>query len=242
MKLLTKNLISILPILLFMLLTILSFAEISYAFPVAPAPILDSGQIEATILEIYHPANPQIDYGKVKINKILEYSHDSNANYEALRVGGIIPVYFQWGAQKTIVDLSPIGPSNNDLNLPGVKIGDKIAVHISGCPEDSGCGGGWTLYEYSIISKITEPVKLEEPDKTIKIRDSTEISTMLVEQKQVTSVENIMLDNQRYNVTGYRTAKLFWFIPVKLKLQFTVDAKTGNVESVTSPWWSFLAR
>lgn len=119
---------------------------------VSMAPVLDYGKIEATVIEILHPDNPQIDYGKIRVDKIIEYTHHPKANYTALAKDDELKVYFQWGAKATIVDESPIGSSANDINLPGVAVGDKIRVNIQGCPEEFGCGNGWTLYEYSLIN------------------------------------------------------------------------------------------
>lgn len=112
-------------------------------YPHAAAPVEDSGEIEATILDIYHPKNPQIDYGKIRVDKIIEFEHHPNANYAALTVGDEVDIYFQWGAQAIIIETSP-----DNINLPGVTIGDKIRVRIQGCP---GCGNGWTLDEYLLI-------------------------------------------------------------------------------------------
>ena len=119
---------------------------------VSSEPILDHGEIEATIINIYHPINPQIDYGKIRVDKIIELQHHPNANYAALAVGDEIDVYFQWGAKAAAIDESPIGPSPNDINLPGVDIGDKIRANLQGCPEEKGCGNGWTLNEYSLVN------------------------------------------------------------------------------------------
>lgn len=111
---------------------------------VAPAPILDNGYIEATILSIYHP-KPGIDNGKIRVDKIIEYNHHPAAKYAGLNEGDEIDIYFQWGAGATIVDAPPMG------NLSGVTIGNKIRVKFGGCPMGNGCGNGWTLYEYSLI-------------------------------------------------------------------------------------------
>lgn len=43
-----------------------------------------------------------------------------------------------------------------------------------------------------------------------------------------------------YSVTGARQAKLLFFIPVLMQVQTDVDAETGNIISVSRPWWSFL--
>jgi hypothetical protein len=44
-----------------------------------------------------------------------------------------------------------------------------------------------------------------------------------------------------YTVRGSRSGVLFFFLPVQLPVTATVNAKTGAVEKVDQPWWSFLA-
>ncbi|MFA5166167.1 MAG: hypothetical protein WC449_02570 [Candidatus Paceibacterota bacterium] len=241
-----------------------SFATISEASSVAPAPILDSGRIEATILEIKNIAAANLDTGKVKIDKILEYEHHPSANYEALKVGDIIPITFQWGAKKIFINDS----SERGLNLPGVSVGEKINVRIKGTPIIDGRGTGWTLFEYteagkqdesdeqdeldkeeekdsnetSSKPKVEKPgeVKEDEAEKTDETKETEEVSAKLIKKKHISSIESIKKDKEQYNVKGYRRAKFLGLIPFNLKLELIIDAKTGNVESVKKPWWSFL--
>ncbi len=44
-----------------------------------------------------------------------------------------------------------------------------------------------------------------------------------------------------YLIRSARQAKLLFFMPVSIEVQTDVDAETGNVISVSKPWWSFLA-
>ena len=88
---------------------------------------------------------------------------------------------------------------------------------------------------------ITPPVK-ENVAPTIK--SSSEISAMLVEQKQLKAVDDIELssDEQQYTAIGYRDAKLLFFIPVSVKVELKINAVNGNIEQVNKPWWAFLVR
>lgn len=67
---------------------------------------------------------------------------------------------------------------------------------------------------------------------------------MLVEQKQLNAVDDIVLsqDEQQYTAKGYRNAKLFFFIPVSVKVELKVNAVNGNIEQVKKSWWAFLVR
>lgn len=85
---------------------------------------------------------------------------------------------------------------------------------------------------------------LKPSGEVVQIKTSEAISSLLVEQKLVAYVGDIKWsDNQKqYDVTGYRTVRLFGFIPIKLKLQLVVNAITGAVEHTSRPWWAFLVR
>ena len=241
-----------------------SFAAISGASSVAPAPILDTGRIEATVLEINNIAAANLDTGKIRVDKILEYEHHGSATYEALKVGDVIPITFQWGAKEIFINDS----SEHGLNLPGVHVGEKINVRINGTPIIAGRGAGWTLFEYTKAGKQTESDEQEELDKdekkdsnetsskpkvekpgeekegeaekTDEAKETEEVSAKLIEKKHISSIESIKKDKEQYNVKGYRRAKFLGLIPFDLKLELIIDAKTGNVESVKKPWWSFL--
>ena len=76
------------------------------------------------------------------------------------------------------------------------------------------------------------------------IKSTSEISAMLIEQKQLNSVDDIELssDEQQYTVKGYRSAKLFFLIPVSMKVELKINAVNGNIEKIKKPWWAFLVR
>ena len=88
---------------------------------------------------------------------------------------------------------------------------------------------------------IVPPVK-ENVVPTIK--SSSEISAMLVEQKQLKAVDDIELssDEQQYTARGYRDAKFLFFIPVSVKVELKINVVNGNIEQVKKSWWAFLVR
>lgn len=134
------------------------------------------------------------------------------------------------------------------LNKDKVKSGDTFSVNqkISGIVR-SFIDVSFNSYT---LSTITQP----QPEKPVTspgngnaistIKSSSEISTMLAEQKQLNVVRGVELssDEQQYTVTGYRNAKLFFFIPVSLKTELKINAANGNIKQIKKPWWAFLAR
>ncbi|MBU4338534.1 hypothetical protein KKD57_03165 [Patescibacteria group bacterium] len=228
----TKNLqtffVSVLIVTL--LVIIFGFTRIAHAVPAAPSPTCE---INATVLGVQKvKTDPEQPPGqnfyfyavKLKIHSSSVYQQEGYGSCDKLINLEQDPILHLSEYDKTPIKVE------QDINAK-IKFGGDEWFH------------GYFLSDIKILTNTTEKPTLppNEPDKTVKIKNSSEISAILVEQKLVTSVESIKLDNQRYNVTGYRAARLFWLFPVKLELKFIVDAKTGNVESVSKPWWSFLA-
>ncbi len=55
--------------------------------------------------------------------------------------------------------------------------------------------------------------------------------------------ENMTLgEDGYYYIQGKKKARLFWIIPVKEKLQYDIDAETGQIIKTKTRWWGFLAR
>jgi hypothetical protein len=211
--------------------------RVSAAAAMPPAPVLDRGEVEATVTEVF------ADHGKLKINKIMTYDHHAQAKYDALKVGDEVAIYFQWGSAPRTVDTSPIGPSDHDIQLPGVKVGDKIAGQIAGCPADQGCGNGWTLYEYALGSaRGATPRPTTPPVVLGQNKNAAEITTQLLQQKQVSGITSMTMNKQKYQVAGYRAVKLLGIFPIKMPVQLVVNAQTGQVESTVSPQWAVLVR
>jgi len=44
-----------------------------------------------------------------------------------------------------------------------------------------------------------------------------------------------------YSVQGTKQTRIFFIIPVSMKVETKIDAETGNLISVNKPWWSFFA-
>ncbi|MEA3329167.1 MAG: FG-GAP-like repeat-containing protein [Nanoarchaeota archaeon] len=96
-----------------------------------------------------------------------------------------------------------------------------------------------TLEKVSVIeSKMYMEISGE--NKQIKILPEKAVSNSKIE-----IVENIELiakqEKAVYSISGTSSGKLVLVIPVTAEIKSEVDAETGEVISVTKPWWSFLA-
>lgn len=101
-----------------------------------------------------------------------------------------------------------------------------------------------TTLEKMIIknSKLYLEVK-PQTIKEIKVLPE-EASSKAVEEIKLDRIEEMELKKEKekpvYSVKGIRKAKLFFLIPVILKIEIKIDAQTNNILLVKKPWWSFL--
>lgn len=77
-----------------------------------------------------------------------------------------------------------------------------------------------------------------------EIKNLNEISKLLVDQKQLVSIQDIQLKHEEerptYEIAGVRKVKLLFLIPISLKIKLEVNAMTGQIITIKKPWWSFL--
>jgi len=94
------------------------------------------------------------------------------------------------------------------------------------------------------IAPEPEPGNIAEIGNGTALKNEKEISDYLIEKKQVDEVKSTVLSRAEniYNVIGLRNVKLFYFIPVKIKVTLKVDAQSGSVKETHFAWWSFLVR
>lgn len=85
-------------------------------------------------------------------------------------------------------------------------------------------------------------MKTSEGNKEIKILPK-EASAKVAAVIKVNTIE-LKEESQQpiYSVIGTKQAKLFYFMPVSMRVETKISAESGNVISVKKPWWNFLAR
>lgn len=238
MKLHIKTLISIVPILITVLVLSFSLANISYAGPAAPSPTCT---IDATVLTVQKVKtniaglgqSPREDFYyyavKLKIQSSSVYQQEGFGSCDKLMNSD----------QDSILHLT-------EYDKVPVKAGQKINAKISFGGDE--WFNGYFLSDIKILTTIAEPPKPVVPpinENVVPItKSSSEISAKLVKQKQLNAVDDIKLssDKQQYTVTGYRNAKLLFFIPVSVKMELKINAVNGNIEQIKKSWWAFLIR
>jgi len=92
---------------------------------IPPKPLTDSAVIRARVL------NVQTQSARLEILDLISYDSDKRDGTIKLEKSDINDFVFQWGTSATIIDMPPLGPSNTDVHLPGIAVGDIIQANIS---------------------------------------------------------------------------------------------------------------
>ena len=132
------------------------------------------------------------------------------------------------------------------------------------CPEDCGgeiCGNGicgereanleqwltcsgedmaycrYNLCDEDCAEKETPALELVEYEKAISnLESSWEFDK--VEKANLKSLDNEPI----YSITSAKKGKLFFIIPINVKVNSEINAQTGEVNNIQKPWWSFLVK
>ncbi len=64
-----------------------------------------------------------------------------------------------------------------------------------------------------------------------------ELKNQTIQNIELKTEENRVL----YQVDGVKPARLLFLIPISINIQTDIDAASGKVENVKSPWWGVLA-
>ncbi|MCK4781398.1 hypothetical protein KAS79_00525 [Candidatus Parcubacteria bacterium] len=116
-------------------------------------------------------------------------------------------------------------------------------------------GGGRVILETPNISvqvKCSQELVIEESKLLMKTSDGKKPINIspadavavsgTPDQKAIKEIE-IKEEAKKpiYLIQGTKKAKLFFLIPVSMKVESKIDAETGKVLAVKKPWWNFLA-
>lgn len=173
-----------------------------------------------TDTELHHPARYYLD---VSINSVAYINGGTNLNS--------CENMYQVGSVKNIF-----------INKDRVKIGDTFSVNqkIEGIARSF-----WGSSFDSYILKTETPTgqkngdNEENQENIIKV---SKVNEKLINENHVEQVNSISLQasEKTYNVTATKIGKLFFFIPVRLNIQMTVDATNGEIKEMKKSWWAFL--
>jgi hypothetical protein len=87
---------------------------------------------------------------------------------------------------------------------------------------------------FSVLTDNGSIVIRTTPEELISEK---ELKNQTIQNIELKAEENKVL----YQVNGVKPARLLFLIPVSINIQTDIDAASGKVENVKSPWWSALA-
>ncbi|MEK6833116.1 MAG: hypothetical protein AABY32_03640 [Nanoarchaeota archaeon] len=81
-------------------------------------------------------------------------------------------------------------------------------------------------------------------NETKEIKMPDEIKEKLQNRTKVKLYnESMDLDEEGdYHMNAQKKARLFWMVPVREKVEYSIDSETGEVISTKTIWWGFLAK
>lgn len=102
-------------------------------------------------------------------------------------------------------------------------------------------GGQAITKEKLIVTQDSLAVQTSGGSQEIKILPEE----AFLKTKDITSLKEVRLvveaTNAVYSISGTKQAKILFLIPVEYETVTKVDVQTGQVLSVSKPWWTFLA-
>jgi hypothetical protein len=102
-------------------------------------PFTDSAIIRAKVLSV------QAESAQLEVLEVVFYNADERDRTIKLKKNDTNEFVFQWGTSATTVDMPPLGKSDTDIDLPGVRTGDVIQANVSTS------NGQWRVYQYERI-------------------------------------------------------------------------------------------
>lgn len=123
------------------------------------------------------------------------------------------------------------------ISIEGVENSNKITIRAQNSEVETS--------EKMIIQNEKLYMELDNGEKEEVVVLPEEASSKAAEATEKSQVEKIELRQEQkrpvYSIMAIKRIRLFWLIPVSMKIETKIDAGNGNVLSVKKPWWSFLA-
>ena len=102
-----------------------------------------------------------------------------------------------------------------------------------------------------ITAQTNEKILLEENKLFIKTKAGNKEIKILPEEavskiKETIEIKKIELKKETatlvYSIKGAKKAKFLFIFPIELEIEEKINAETGEVISITKPWWSFFVK
>ncbi len=122
----------------------------------------------------------------------------------------------------------------NGKNISINKEGDKVHIKEGNAEVETNETINVQTGNFSVLTDNGSIVIRTTPEELISEK---ELKNQTIQNIKLKAEENKVL----YQVNGVKPARLLFLIPVSINIQTDIDATSGNVENIKSPWWSALA-
>lgn len=122
----------------------------------------------------------------------------------------------------------------NGKNISINKEGDKVHIKEGNVEVETNETINVQTGNFSVLTNNGSIVIRITPGE---ITAKKELINQTIQKIELKSEENKVL----YHVDGIKPARLLFLIPVSINMQTDIDAASGKVENIKSPWWSILA-
>ncbi|HEY9205885.1 MAG TPA: hypothetical protein VIO58_08180 [Candidatus Methanoperedens sp.] len=121
----------------------------------------------------------------------------------------------------------------NGKNISINKEGDKIHIKEGNAEVETNETINVQTGNFSVLTDNGSIVISITPEE---LTAKKELINQTIQKIELKSEENKVL----YHVDGIKPARLLFLIPVSINIQTDIDAASGNVETIKSPWWRAL--
>ena len=143
---------------------------------------------------------------------------------------------------------SPVSPAK--LSATPAESASQKPLENSGRQESAATSAGESAPAHpkdipGVLERLFGSSKKEDEEEKVPANKDVreKITKALVESGQLDEVESVFQNpgEATYDVSGRRSGRLLFLIPVRVKITLTAD-ENGNVKKTKKPWWSFLVR
>jgi hypothetical protein len=122
----------------------------------------------------------------------------------------------------------------NGKNISINKEGDKVRIKEGNAEVETNETINVQTGNFSVLTDNGSIVIRTTPEE---LTSEKELKNQTIQKIELKAEKNKVL----YHVDGIKPARLLFLIPVSINIQTDIDAVSGNVENIKSPWWSVFA-
>ncbi len=123
----------------------------------------------------------------------------------------------------------------NGKNISINKEGDKVHIKEGSAEVETNETINVQTGNFSVLTDNGSIVIRITPEE---LTTEKELKNQTIQKIELKAEKNKVL----YQVNGVKPARLLFLIPISINIQTDIDAASGNVENIKSPWWSVFVK